>query len=300
MTSLKGFPERGKNNFTLILVLLILTLQIFTCLQAQNPTEIVFSDEDRKICKEKLTRYSSQDELPSGELLRIIGESFIGTPYVAKTLEVEPEQLVVNLHGFDCTTFVESCMALMRCVKDKDTSCAGFSDELMQLRYRNNVPEGYSSRLHYFSEWIIINSLKGYVKDITAELGAESFDVELDFMSSHPALYLQLSKDSNLVREISKIERKISAFPFFYIPKEKLKEAEQGICNGDILATTSTVRGLDIAHTGFAVWKDGRIFMLHASSLHKKVEVTEQPLQEYLLGIKNMSGVMVIRPLQQK
>jgi hypothetical protein len=189
-------------------------------------------------------------------------------------------------------------MALMRCVINKDTSCARFSNELLQLRYRKGTPEGYASRLHYFSEWIIYNSRKGYVKDITAELGGESFDVELDFMSSHPALYMQLSHDSSLVREISSIEKKISALPFYFIPREKLQEAERGIRNGDILAITSTVHGLDIAHTGFALWKNDRIYMLHASSLHKKVEITEQPLQEYMQEIKNMSGVMVIRPME--
>ena len=35
---------------------------------------------------------------------------FLGTPYVGATLEQEPEQLVVNLRAFDCTTFVENVL----------------------------------------------------------------------------------------------------------------------------------------------------------------------------------------------
>src|SRR5689334_20120832 len=45
------------------------------------------------------------------------GKSFLGTPYVAQTLEAplpagSDEALVVNLQGLDCTTFVETTMAL--------------------------------------------------------------------------------------------------------------------------------------------------------------------------------------------
>ena len=50
---------------------------------------------------------------PIGEVMAAIGTSFIGTPYVAHTLEVPgPERLVVNLQGLDCTTFVEKIVAL--------------------------------------------------------------------------------------------------------------------------------------------------------------------------------------------
>jgi hypothetical protein len=291
------FEGRRKICFVKFLVLPVLLLQIHSSLHSQTSPGILFPEEDCQICSEKLNVFSSLSDLSPGELVIRIGESFLGAPYVAKSLEAQPEQLVVNLRGFDCTTFLESCLSLTRCVKNKDTSCSGLSKELMDLRYRKGAVDGYVSRLHYFSEWISCNSAKGLVRDVTAELGGETFDLELDFMSTHPALYAQLSHDSSLVSDIRIIEKKVSSLPFSYIPKEKLMQAEQGINNGDILAITSTIRGLDIAHTGFAVRKDGRIYMLHASSLHKKVEITAQPLQEYLQGIGNMSGVMVIRPL---
>ncbi|MFN8207424.1 MAG: DUF1460 domain-containing protein [Bacteroidales bacterium] len=297
-TCLNNIINQGINSIKL--TALIWTLQFHPLLHAQPVAKIIFTPEDREIFTGRLLRFSSQAKLPAGELVIRLGESFIGTPYVAKTLEVQPEQLVVNLQGFDCTTFVESCMALMHCVKMGDTSSAVFSTELMKLRYRKGIPEGYSSRLHYFTEWIVSNARKGYLKDITADLGGVPYDVELDFMSTHSSLYMQLTHDSSLVGEIRSTERSVSAIPFHYIPTDMLDEAENGIRDGDIIAVTSTINGLDIAHTGLALRKEGRIHMLHASSLHKQVEVTSQPLQDYLMENKGMSGVMVIRPLELK
>jgi len=41
---------------------------------------------------------------------------FPGAPYQTGTLEMPGrEKLVVNLHAFDCTTFVETVLALARC-----------------------------------------------------------------------------------------------------------------------------------------------------------------------------------------
>ena len=41
-----------------------------------------------------------------------VAKSFVGTPYVAHTLERSPENLVCNLREFDCYTFVESVLAI--------------------------------------------------------------------------------------------------------------------------------------------------------------------------------------------
>jgi hypothetical protein len=53
--------------------------------------------------------------------------------------------------------------------------------------------------------------------------------------------------------------------------------------------------GLDVNHVGF-VWKeDKKAYLLHASSasLQKKVVISEQMLQEYLLNNRNHGGVRI-------
>ncbi len=53
-----------------------------------------------------------------------LGSRFLGTEYVANTLEINSpdEKLVTNLTGLDCVTFVENCLTFARCLKKGKTS----------------------------------------------------------------------------------------------------------------------------------------------------------------------------------
>ena len=54
------------------------------------------------------------------DLTLFFAEQFIGVPYVASTLEVNPdEELVVNLRQLDCTTLVENVVALTLTVREE-------------------------------------------------------------------------------------------------------------------------------------------------------------------------------------
>ena len=60
------------------------------------------------------TLRSATDPRPVGAATLAAARYFVGRPYVASTLEREPERLVVNLREWDCTTLVESAVALAR------------------------------------------------------------------------------------------------------------------------------------------------------------------------------------------
>ena len=46
-----------------------------------------------------------------------------------------------------------------------------FGREIERMRYRGGTRAGYTSRLHYFSEWIADGEKRGLVRDLGAELG---------------------------------------------------------------------------------------------------------------------------------
>ena len=96
-----------------------------------------------------------------------VGVCFLGTPYVAHTLENENEQLVINLRELDCTTLAENCLAISRAIKSGNHSFEQFASELMGIRYRDRVVSGYPSRLHYFCDWIHTNHQKGLIVDVS-------------------------------------------------------------------------------------------------------------------------------------
>ena len=231
------------------------------------------------------------------QLILKIGKFFLGTPYVAGTLETKAaEHLIVNLREFDCITFAENVVALVRLVRSRQKSFEAFQKFLQKIRYRRGRLRGYSSRLHYFSDWIHDNQRKGIVRDITAEIGDRPFRKTLTFMTTHPDLYPQLKDIVNL-RRTKSLERTISKRSLFFIPKRAVRRSEDRIRDGDLIAITTNRKGLDVQHVGFAVSVRNRIHLLHASRVEGKVILSEDTLYRYLMQSKTRSGIMVARVL---
>ena len=226
-------------------------------------------------------------------------KKMLGVPYVAGTLDGnEEEQLVVHVDQLDCTTFVETVLAL--CIADKrgERSFDGFKKALIDVRYRNGILDGYASRLHYFSDWIRNNEQMGFVKECTSETAcSQSKELWLDFMTTHVDSYLPMKKDPALVEVMAAQEKKWQGTVVSYIPKEKLNLSpeELKIKDGDILAMVTNIKGLDIVHVGFAFWKDNQLHLLHASSVAKKVIEDPQTQYESSKKTKAHIGVRAIR-----
>jgi hypothetical protein len=262
----------------------------------------VFSEKDVEVCNSKF-QFAVEKNLTEksiGDVIVEIGKSFIGTDYLAHGLEKDgDEQLVINFSGLDCTTFLENSLVLARCIKKGKTSFEDYQKELQFIRYRNGVIDEYPSRLHYFSDWIYDNVKKGIVDDVTEEIGGKKIIFKVNFMSTHPESYKHLKENSEFIPIIKKQEKQIGCREYYFIPKEDLNSKEEFIQNGDLLAVTTTVEGLDIGHIGIAVKMDnGKIHLLHAPTENTEVQITEQPLSDYLMKFKRHSGVIVLRALE--
>ncbi len=231
-------------------------------------------------------------------LMLHIGRFLMETPYVAHTLEInETEQLVVNLREMDCTTFAENCLALSRTFQSKKHTLEKFTSELQKIRYRNGKITDYTSRIHYFSDWIYDNSKKKVVNDISKEIAETIFPNSVSFMSTHPDSYKQLKDNPDFTAQIAAQEKEISARKVYYIPEEKLASVESKLRDGDIVGITTNIKGLDISHVGILVQQAGRIHLMHASSLAMKVVISENTLEDYLFNSKSATGIMVVRAL---
>ena len=229
------------------------------------------------------------------------GETFLGRPYVHYTLEGNPtEQLVVNLQQFDCTTFIETTLALA--LTDQELTAnyrpvqaePVFRKYLTKIRYRNGQIDGYASRLHYLSDWLRDNERKGFIQDITHEIGGVQVQKDVNYMTSTMHKYPALS-DPLVYRQMAQVQTDISRHPFWFIRKNQFRAIEPKLREGDIVLLTAARPGLDTRHVGYATWRNGRVYLLHASSDHHKVVITSQPLADYLLSNKRLSGVRVAR-----
>ncbi|MBD0779379.1 DUF1460 domain-containing protein [Maribacter sp. ANRC-HE7] len=271
---------------------LLLTLVTITNGIAQ---QITCSLQDKAAFEDKIIEIDGLLEKDLGQTMVAVGKTFLGTEYVAKTLEVgDTETLVVNFHGLDCTTFVENVLAFTLMLKEGKTDFESFTKNLETIRYKDGKLDGYASRLHYFSEWIANNGQKGLIRDITTEIGGMEITKDINFMSTHRNLYPFLKDDVNF-QKIKESENFLNNQALCILPQEEIEANELMIQSGDIIALTTSIKGLDITHTGIASReKDGRIHLLHASS-SGEVKISELPLVDYLKKIGKNTGIMVAR-----
>jgi hypothetical protein len=229
------------------------------------------------------------------QLILEIGKFFLGTPYVSGTLETKgAEHLVINLREVDCVTFVENVVALVCLVKSREKSFKAFQRYLQKIRYRRGRLQGYSSRLHYFSDWIYDNQRKRIVRDVTAKIGGRPLRKAPTFMTTHPDLYPAL-KNTAIFRKMKSIEGTISKRSPYFIPKKTLRRIEDRIHDGDLIAVTTNVEGLDVQHVGLTIKVKNRVHLLHASSTEGQVVLSKKTLYRYLMQSKARSGMMVAR-----
>ena len=225
----------------------------------------------------------------------------IGVPYVGQTLEGnEPECLVVNVHGLDCTTLVESVLALARTCAEGGRRLEDYMVNLADLRYRDGRLDGYLSRLHYFDWWINDNVRRGNVEVVCdSSLFTAEFRVDNHYMSQHPDAYRHLRGRTERIDSIRALEAGGNGGGFCFLPKERtrLGRRELGfIRDGDVIAIVTGKDGLDYAHLGFAVWgRDGCLHLLNASSVRKRVVEEPRSLYEYLAEHPSFLGIRVLR-----
>jgi len=253
--------------------------------------------KDRRIFKELIRFLDKKKTLTAfpGEVMLEIGKFFLGTPYMDGILETKrTESLIINLSGFDCVTFIENAVALVWYLKSREKSFEAFRALLQKIRYRQGRLQGYSSRLHYFSDWIHDNQKKGIVRDVTAEIRGRPLRKVITFMTTHPDLYPPL-RDSVNLRGMKSVERTISRRFQFFIPKKTLRRLEDRIREGDLIAVTTNREGLDVQHVGLAARVKNRIHLLHASSVEGKVILSPKTLYRYLMQSRTRSGIMVAR-----
>ena len=169
---------------------------------AQRPTKVE-CDMGQAIAYER--EYTKEDSALVVKLLReaktergtenrvfYFGKKFLGLPYVAHTLELgDTEHLIVNLHGLDCTTFVETVVALSMCDQQDKRTFGDYCKNLSKIRFREGKMTDYTSRLHYFTWWAEDNEQLGIVEDIAPQSepwGAFTAvqAININYMSAHP------------------------------------------------------------------------------------------------------------------
>lgn len=117
-------------------------------------------------------------------------------------------------------------------------------------------------------------------------------------MSTHANFYPALDA-TEVWEKVKEQENIINSREHSYIPKAALQKAEPLLRDGDIVAFTSSVEGLDCNHMGIITKIGSRAYLLHASLAGKKVILSSLPLAEYVASVPKHTGMIVARMTEQ-
>ena len=246
---------------------------------------------------------AQRHSLSHEELILTIARKFIGVPYVAHTLDKnDEERLVVNLHGLDCTTYVEAVTALMLCAERGKHKFSDYVHQLELIRYRGGKMS-YVNRLHYFHWWLEDNVRMGFVKEINTPNPPFTAvqTLKINYMSLNAKAYDMLKNNPRRVAELKKLEDASNGTKVRYIPTALLNnnnELREVIHDGDIIAIVTNKRELDTTHLGFAVWHEDGLHLMNASSLKKNGNRVVEPTEtfyQYMTSRPSNIGIRVVR-----
>jgi hypothetical protein len=288
------------------LIFLMLTL-LLACAPRQASQQVAHAatmaqmrfhcDGDTVLINQLLMKGYESGLSDANALIEFYARQLLGTPYVAHTLEGDREMLTINIHELDCLTFIETLYSLTRATLNRRYSWRDFAANIENIRYRGGEMGDYSSRIHYISEWIIDNHIRGNLVEITPDLPHVDYMIKnIDYMTHHTDSYRQLKDDSVMVEKIRRYELRRHRFP--YVKRSWLndKAVKAALRSGDFVSLVTKTEGLDVSHNGIIIVDDkGDPYLLDASMSGGKVMLEGKPLFKYLERSKTNIGIRVFR-----
>lgn len=271
---------------------------------ARLPLSTVFKGESKFHAIVAKAEREGWRKLPIGERTVRVARELIGAPYTSYSLEVNDriESPVVNMSGMDCWTYYENALAISRMLtyQPGPYKPADMLHMVELERYRNGRCNGnYLSRMHHLEEVFHDNQRRGYAVNITPRIpGAVRLRREIHEMTVQWKNYRYLKHNPSLVEPMGRIEAQVSKLPVYHLPKDKVRNAEKYLQNGDICAITSTWKGGYTSHVGLIVRLKGRAYFTHATSDRDKGRMTivDRPITDYLNGSSTHAGIVICRP----
>jgi len=207
-----------------------------------------------------------------------VTEPLVGAPYVLSPLgegappDVDPR---FRTDAFDCTTFVETAIALAHARTLDDAPAI-----LDRVRYRRGEPS-FAHRRHFpEAEWIPELIADGILEDITRAVAGDETIVEKKLMTRES----WAARKNKILAELDDARLPFGTHSLPAWPLERAQLGASKIPPGTILSVIRQdvrVMPVRVSHQGLVIEKKGQLFMRHAADkiFHK---VVDEPLGSYL------------------
>lgn len=211
---------------------------------------------------------------------------------------------IYRTDAFDCLTLVNTVIALAFA-----NSLSSFRQRLLQINYYNADPK-YQNRFHFMSiDWNIQNAKQGIVRDVTTEVGKDSYHIAKadvnrpnwfqyrnfsDIKLLNPISVTEANQLLTKLRNFSSVVRKETSKLAYISLTQLFKDGRvnqslfQRIPHGSIIEIVrpnwnlydKIGTNLNVSHLGFALHFNNELIFREASSIEAKV--IDVPLQDYL------------------
>ena len=115
-------------------------------------------------------------------------------------------------------------------------------------------------------------------------------------MSEHPERYPALRDNPALTDSMRRIEHRINSTRRTHVPRARVASIERMLRSGDLVAITTSIAGLDYAHTGLIVRDRRGARLLHASSKGGRVLLDDRIGAYLARAARSNVGITVLRP----
>lgn len=209
--------------------------------------------------------------------------------------------LRLNVDSFSPLMFVNTVIALA-----KASGRQGYSDwrnmatELEGIALRRGEDKGYPSIMYHTSDWIIDNTTRGNLREITEDFrgGVVDRTKSLDEMTRNRKNFAALS-DSAAFEKVRMTEMGFRTHRIPTLKKETIKKREvlDDMRDGDIVILVPSRDGIDVWDIGVVAIKEGEPYLIHLSPATHEVVEEEESLVRYMpLMTKKFQGYRIIRP----
>ncbi|MNJ92691.1 hypothetical protein D3C87_103650 [compost metagenome] len=241
--------------------------------------------------------------LSKTERMDYFSSLFLGKPYLGGALgegpfgryDLDP---LYRFDVFDCTTFVETVMALTQAKSPKQ-----FTAVINDIRYENGVVDLFK-RNHFTSvDWNPNNEKRGFVKDVTAEVARHRTSYMRTLIAKDnwyiklaPTMLAGVNGTPNIrMNEIRHTGGRLgqSTVDLPYVDAKVIVEDPSildHIPSGSVInmvrknwnVKAALGTDLDVSHQGVAIRKNGVLILRHASFKKGSEYVLEVPLLTYI------------------
>ena len=224
----------------------------------------------------RMTSQQSKETLL--ERLIHVSDPFIGAPYVISPLGegegVDPDPRI-RFDAFDCTTFVETTLAL---TFSPDLERA--QERLEQIRYQGEGRRFLNRRHFPAAEWIPELIQAGYFRDITQEIGGKQVNLQSKILNAK--VWNKRRKPRHLELPDERIPS--GTFSISTWPLKAALENHKKIPPGTVLNVVRVnfrQMPVRVSHQGIVIRKENRLYMRHAAD-RMYHSVVDEPLGRFL------------------